>query len=223
LRGYAFELGLLPACGILITANLPGARRIDASAVDACELRLEARAHRIDTRRSALRLGIGGRGREAENDGASQDPYRAAGKQKVRHDPPSERSRGRCCKLLYDEVLSSERRRTHRGDFIRNPDQVRLRRKTLMVQAGRVTVMTVRQRGHVISASRGSVTSFPGHECGGLSAIPAFSFIGWSALTGNRDVFVASAVPAGACGPRNRIRHLIGPDASVSGGLCKIA
>jgi hypothetical protein len=45
---------------------------------------------------------------------------------------------------------------------------------TLMVQAGCVTQMAVRQRGRVLSASRGSVTSFPGRECGGLGATQVF-------------------------------------------------
>lgn len=44
-----------------------------------------------------------------------------------------------------------------------------------------------------------------------------------SALAGYRDVFVAAIVPAGACGSRNRIRHLVRPYAFVSDGLCKIA
>ncbi len=43
-----------------------------------------------------------------------------------------------------------------------------------------------------------------------------------SALTGYRDVLVAAAVPTGARGFGNRIRHLVGPDALVSDSLCKI-
>jgi hypothetical protein len=116
LRDDVFELGLLPACCLLIAPDLSGSRRIGAAAVDACELRLEPRTNRIDPWRNALRQGIGGRAHNA--DGASQYSYRA-GKGKVRHDPPSERSRSDSANLLYEEELSSAQR-AHRDDLFRN-------------------------------------------------------------------------------------------------------
>jgi len=72
--------------------------------------------------------------------------------------------------------------------------------------------------GAPIAASRGSVTSFPGHRCGGV----ILSRRNGSALAGDGDVFVAADVLAAIAGPRNDAGNFVGVDAPIGRGLGKI-
>src|SRR6476469_884350 len=69
-----------------------------------------------------------------------------------------------------------------------------------------------------IAASRGSVTSFPGPPCGGIILLRRPG----SALTGNRDVFVAANVLAVLARLGNRGGDFLRVDAPIRGGLGEI-
>jgi hypothetical protein len=83
-------------------------------------------------------------------------------------------------------------------------------------------VTVVRQRNHVLPASRGSVTSFPGREYGVAARVGARE-IANSAIAGNGHVFPANAAVAEIFGCRNRSGDLVGIDTPIGCGLCKIA
>jgi hypothetical protein len=68
-----------------------------------------------------------------------------------------------------------------------------------------------------IPASQGSVTSFPGHRCGG-NALQGYTL----ALAGDGDIFVAKSAPAVPAGFGHRSGDFIQIDAAVGRGLGKI-
>src|SRR6478735_2955818 len=77
----------------------------------------------------------------------------------------------------------------------------------------------LRPRPHPIPASRGSVTSFPGHVCGK----PPLDSSGESplALAGNGDVFAAPGTRAFLAAARHRAGNFVGIDTAIGGGGSK--